>query len=123
MASGLDWQVTAGGGTFSAADMADMTSPSIKRMRRVVLVISERETVVNADRFVIGRDVSCNLTVEAPRISRQHAALVSTPDTVELEDLNSSNGTWMNGERVSRVELQSGDEFFLGDVPVRVEFR
>jgi hypothetical protein len=123
MSSGLDWQVTAGGGSFGAADMADMTSPSIKRMRRVVLVIAERETVINADRFIIGRDVSCNLTVEAPRISRQHAAIVTTPDVVELEDLNSSNGTWMNGERVSRVELQSGDEFFLGDVPVRVEFQ
>lgn len=122
-ASGLDWQVTSGGGTFGASEMADMTSPSIKRLRRLVLLIADRETVVNADRYVIGRDVSCNLTVEAPRISRQHVALISTPDMVELEDLNSSNGTWMNGERVSRIELQSGDEFFLGDVPVRIEFR
>ncbi|MFT3710360.1 MAG: FHA domain-containing protein [Archangium sp.] len=122
-ASGLDWQVTSGGGTFGASEMADMTSPSIKRLRRLVLLIADRETVVNADRFVIGRDVSCNLTVEAPRISRQHVALISTPDMVELEDLNSSNGTWMNGERVSRIELQNGDEFFLGDVPVRIEFR
>lgn len=122
-ASGLDWQVTSGGGSFGAADLADMTSPSIKRLREVVLLVKDRETVINADRFVIGRDVTCNLTVDAPRISRQHAVIHSTPDGVELEDLNSSNGTWMNDERVSRVELQSGDEFFLGDVPVKVEFR
>lgn len=122
-ASGLDWQVTAGGGSFGAADIADVTSPSVKRLRRVVLFINERETFINADRFVIGRDVSCNLTVDAPRISRQHAVIHCGPDVVELEDLNSSNGTWMNEDRVSRVELQDGDEFFLGDVAVRIEFR
>lgn len=122
-ASGLDWQVTSGGGSFGAADMADMTSPSIKRMREIVLFIDGREATINADRYVIGRDPACNLTVEAPRISRMHAVIHTTPDVVELEDLNSSNGTWMNDERVTKIELQNGDEFFLGDVPVRIEFR
>lgn len=122
-ASGLDWQVTSGGGSFGMADMADMTAPSIKRLRRVVLMIQEQEAVIDADRYVIGRDPACNLTVEAPRISRMHAVIHSTPEAVELEDLNSSNGTWMNDERVSKIELQHGDEFFLGDVPVRIEFR
>lgn len=103
--------------------VGDMTAPSLKRLRRVYLVVQDREVFVNTDRFIIGRDVSCNLTVEAPRISRQHAALLQHPDGVTLQDLKSSNGTWFDGQRVDEQELASGDEFFLGDVPIRVEFR
>ncbi|MFO0594457.1 MAG: FHA domain-containing protein [Myxococcaceae bacterium] len=102
---------------------ADMTVPSMKKMQRAVLIVNDRETPINADRFVIGRDVSCNMTIDAPRISRQHAVLTPHRDFVELEDLNSSNGTWMNGDRISKVELRDGDEFFLGDVQMQIQFR
>jgi hypothetical protein len=103
--------------------VGEMKAPSIKRLRRVFLVVQDREVPVNEERFILGRDVTCHLTVEAPRISRQHAALLQHPDGVTLQDLNSSNGTWFDGQRITEHELASGDEFFLGDVPVRVEFR
>ena len=103
--------------------MGEMTAPSIKRLQRLILVVGDRETLINTERFIIGRDVSCNLTIDAPRISRQHAALVTHERGVTLQDLNSSNGTWFDGNRVAEQELQNGDEFHLGDVLVRIEFR
>lgn len=101
----------------------DMTAPSMRRMPRVVLIVNDREVPVTADRFVVGRDVSCHLTIDAPRISRQHAAFVVHPDGVRLEDLNSSNGTWFDGQRIGEQELAHGDEIFLGDVLVRIQIR
>lgn len=95
----------------------------IQHVRRVFLVFEDREVELEGDRFLLGRDVSCNLTVDSPRISRQHAAFNVRPEGVELEDLGSSNGTWFNGERITRRALLDGDELYFGDVPARVEFR
>ncbi len=117
-----EWKIAAAG-TFSAPELPDITSPSVRKLRRVVLVLDEREVVVDGDRFIVGRDVTCNLTIDSPRLSRQHAVIHLGAEVVELEDLKSSNGTWYEGERIARRELQNGDEIFFGDVGVRVEFR
>jgi hypothetical protein len=111
-----DWSL-ASGGSFSSPRLA----PVVKQ--RFVLVLKDREVPVDSDRFLVGRDVSCDLTIEAPRISRQHAMLHTRTDALEVEDLGSSNGTWFQGERVTRRELQHGDEVHFGDVAVRVELR
>lgn len=93
------------------------------KQRRIVLVLADRETVVDSDRFLVGRDASCNLTIDSPRISRHHAVIRVGPQGVELEDLGSSNGTWFRGKRVTRLELSNGDEVHFGDTAARVEFR
>lgn len=116
------WTLAAGG-SFGHPAVADTTAPSLKKERQVVLVLSDREVVVDADRFLVGRDVSCDLTIDSARISRQHAVISLGPDVVELEDLKSSNGTWFEGQRITRRELQDGDEVHFGDVAVRVSFR
>ena len=82
-----------------------------------------RAALRSAWRFLVGRDVSCDLTIDAPRISRQHAVLHILRDGVELEDLGSSNGTWFQGVRIEKRKLVHGDEVLFGDVPVRLEVR
>lgn len=65
--------------------------------------------------FVIGRDASCDLTLDDPLVSRQHARLVISPDGVYLEDLESQNGIYLNGEPLSEtVALSPGDSFIIG---------
>ena len=98
----------------------DGTSPSRPKVRRTVLVLADREVRVVGTRFLIGRDVSCDLTIDSVRISRQHAVIL---EGVELEDLGSSNGTWYQGQRIERRRLQHGDELRFGDTAVRIEFR
>lgn len=99
------------------------TDPVVPKLARAVLHLNGREVPVDAERFIIGRDVSCNLTIDSPRISRQHAALTVQGDTVLLEDLRSFNGSWYGGERVERAVLRDGDEVYLGDTLVRLELR
>ena len=56
-------------------------------------------------RYTIGRDPDCDVYISDPRVSREHAALRVVDGTWVLEDLSSRNGTWLDGERVHRVEI------------------
>lgn len=87
-------------------------------------VVREDGTVVDVarDRWVIGRGAHCDLVIESPRISREHAALVKGADgSWSIEDLGSSNGTWCRGERVTRRRIEPGDEFYLCSERIRCE--
>ncbi len=98
-------------------------SEVISKGRRVFLVLEDREVEVEGERFLVGRDVSCQLSIESARMSRQHAAFTVRPDGLVVEDLGSSNGTWFNGARITHRALLDGDELFFGDVLARVEYR
>jgi two-component system, cell cycle response regulator len=64
---------------------------------------------------VIGRSASCSLRVDDPGISRRHARVIRVADAVAIEDLESSNGTLVNGDRVTdRRVLEDGDKLRLG---------
>jgi len=71
---------------------------------------------------VLGRDPEANVWVNLPGVSRRHARIVITRGEALLEDLGSTNGTWVGGERVTTATpLGDGDEIRLG--PVTVTFR
>lgn len=64
---------------------------------------------------VIGRDQSCDLVLDDPRVSREHARLTREADATILEDLRSSNGTFVNGIRVEMpLRLRVGDIVAIG---------
>jgi pSer/pThr/pTyr-binding forkhead associated (FHA) protein len=65
---------------------------------------------------VIGRAAECDIPVAADEISRRHAIVKPTPDGVSVEDLGSSNGTFINGKRVQQGFLNPGDELRLDAV-------
>jgi pSer/pThr/pTyr-binding forkhead associated (FHA) protein len=50
----------------------------------------------------VGRSPDCDIHIDAPGLSRLHARLVPTADGVIVEDLESTNGTFVNGYRVRR---------------------
>jgi len=64
--------------------------------------------------IVIGRDRSCQLCVDDPQISRHHARVLRRADSITIEDLNSSNGTFLNGVRIKTGALRTGDQVTLG---------
>jgi serine/threonine-protein kinase len=63
---------------------------------------------------VIGRAPECDLVVKAPDISKRHCRILLGPDEVVVEDLGSSNGTFVNGEQIERARLKDGDNLDLG---------
>jgi len=69
--------------------------------------------------LVIGRDESCELVVDDPRVSREHARIEPRDGEHFVVDLGSRNGTRVNGQPVTRpVGLRDGDQVQLGDAVV-----
>ena len=65
--------------------------------------------------LLIGRDQRCGLFLDSPVVSRQHARLEQTSQGPMLVDTNSVNGTFVNGERITRpVVLRPGDVVQIG---------
>ncbi len=65
---------------------------------------------------VIGRSRNCVVQIAETTVSRQHAIFVVAPGNVRLRDLGSSNGTFVNGERVDgEIPLADGDRVVVGE--------
>ena len=63
----------------------------------------------------IGRDNTCEVFIESPEVSRVHACITRTEEGVlQIEDMGSSNGTFLNNESINRALLQEGDKLQVG---------
>lgn len=65
---------------------------------------------------VIGRREDCDLRIPLSDVSRKHCRLIQEADTLRLEDLGSSNGTYHNGQRVQEAIISPGDTLQIGPV-------
>ena len=71
--------------------------------------------------LTIGRDPGTDLTLNDSGVSRNHARISAEPEGASIEDLGSSNGTYVNGERVEAPQrLTDGDEIQMGGALLRV---
>jgi len=66
----------------------------------------------------LGRSTDCTLQLPAAGASRRHASVLLRGGTVVLKDLGSTNGTFVNGERVSEATLRSGDKIRIGGMEI-----
>lgn len=64
--------------------------------------------------MTLGRSPECDMTVDAKGVSRVHCRFVTRGDIVVVEDMGSTNGTYVNYERVSSQVLRDGDRLRLG---------
>lgn len=65
---------------------------------------------------LLGRSAECLIILASEQVSREHAVVRRIHCGLEIEDLGSRNGTWVNGERVRRpTVLYAGDEVKLGE--------
>ncbi|MCA9527763.1 MAG: FHA domain-containing protein, partial [Myxococcales bacterium] len=67
----------------------------------------------------IGRHPDCSITVTQPSVSRRHARIWHEAGGFCVEDLNSSNGTYINNQRVTKATLSDGCELRCGDFLMR----
>ncbi|MDE2748520.1 MAG: FHA domain-containing protein [Chloroflexota bacterium] len=71
---------------------------------------------ISKDVTTLGRDISNDIVLNDRETSRHHLRLMLAGDTLTIEDLGSTNGTFVNGKRVSGVTpLQNGDMIGLGE--------
>jgi S-DNA-T family DNA segregation ATPase FtsK/SpoIIIE len=68
----------------------------------------------------VGRAAGADFIVDAPLVSRLHCRLTAGAAELEVIDLESTNGTFVNGERVDRARLRRGDRLGVGRVELMV---
>lgn len=78
-------------------------------------VLKGRAWNIDPAPLILGRDKTCTVTLEDPLVSRRHCAVRVRDGAPHVEDLGSSNSTFVNGESVRFKVLNPGDELALGN--------
>jgi EAL domain-containing protein (putative c-di-GMP-specific phosphodiesterase class I) len=73
------------------------------------------QTPLESFPFTIGRNENVDLQINSSRVSREHALIVREGGRYRIEDLGSTNGTFVNGRRVEKATLEDGDLVLIAD--------
>jgi pSer/pThr/pTyr-binding forkhead associated (FHA) protein len=76
---------------------------------------SEETIALSGDRIVLGRAKDCGVRIFSDRVSRHHLLILFVGDKWIAQDLDSSNGTYLNFEKIAAGELRPGDVLRLGE--------
>jgi len=83
-----------------------------------LLIVKEdgtsQEIHLRKPRVVVGREADCELRIPLPSVSRQHCEFVIEDGACTVRDLGSSNGTYVNRQRIEETELSPGDMVAVG---------
>jgi len=101
-----------------------LTDPSRLRLEAARLIVSSGRTVVaevalNRPRMVLGRDDSCDISLDSRYVSRFQNLFLETPEGWMLIDLSSTNGCFVNGRRIREHRLRDGDLIAVGHHQMR----
>ena len=72
--------------------------------------------------IVIGRSSELDMVLVEDMVSRKHAKITTDDKTVSIQDLGSTNGTFVNGEKIRKVELKDGDRILIGTSIVKLVY-
>jgi hypothetical protein len=86
-----------------------------------LLVSDGRTFAVGENALVIGRSPDVEFVINDSNVSRRHAELWRTSEGVAIRDLESTNGTYVNGHRISAVSLSPRDDVTIGTLHMRIE--
>ena len=78
---------------------------------------------IESPETLIGRSPTAHLSVPDDSISREHAVVLLEGDDYVLEDLQSTNGTRVNGKRIRSARLEHGDHIQIGQTQLRFSLR
>ena len=91
-------------------------------MPKMIVSIDEvviKEVQLTKDKTTLGRRPYNDIVIDNLAVSGEHAVLQMTGSDVVLEDLNSTNGTYVNGKAVKKQQLQSGDAIEIGKYKIK----
>ena len=86
-------------------------------MLRIILKFNStviKELKIDQDEIIIGRDSGNDVQIDNIAVSREHAKIIRGPNYYLIEDLNSTNGTFVNGKKINKKFLKEDDEISIG---------
>jgi hypothetical protein len=101
--------------------MIDTATSTSARLRLVSGNDPGRAFELTQDRINIGRDSTNVICLDHITVSLHHAIMVRVGEHYKVRDLISTNGTYINGERMTGAELRSGDRLRFGEVEMQYE--
>lgn len=114
--------------TFDLVDPKKRPAPPVSAIKKTSHLwrliplnsaLSGREFNIEAT-VILGRSKECDITLGVSHLSRRHAELRVMPSGLEVIDLNSSNGTYVNGKKVAKALLKAGDELSFDTLRFKV---
>jgi pSer/pThr/pTyr-binding forkhead associated (FHA) protein len=91
-------------------------------MPKMIVSIDEvviKEVQLSKDRTTLGRRPYNDIVIDNLAVSGEHAVLQMSGGEVFLEDLNSTNGTYINGKAIKKQQLQNGDSIEIGKYKIK----
>ena len=83
----------------------------------------ERQQTFDQEEITLGRADGCDIVLPKNNVSKRHARLVDKQDRVVLVDLRSTNGTYVNGNKITKQFLRDQDEIAIGDCEMRFSLK
>lgn len=93
-------------------------------MSKLVVVtegLAQRAFELKADRTTVGRLDDNAFQIQEPSVSSHHCEILVRAEEIVVKDLNSTNGTFINGQRVTEAVLKPGQTLRVGQVELRLE--
>ncbi len=119
--AGMGGAAATGGAIGAAASIAaNMANARTNQapaqpLAQLIDVVTRETLEVNAAHCIIGRErAAADVILRDPNVSRRHAELTFTGSDWSIEDLNSTNGTFVNNRRITRCPLRNGDLLTFG---------
>ena len=119
--AGMGGAAATGGAIGAAASIAaNMANARANQapaqpLAQLIDVVTREAIEVNAAHCIIGRErAAADVILRDPNVSRRHAELTFTGSDWSIEDLNSTNGTFVNNRRITRCPLRNGDLLTFG---------
>jgi len=106
-----------------AVSVVDQPDPTVKCRPRECLVArcgdqEIQQMVLRRGRFLVGRARFADVCLPSASVSRRHALLIKSVDSLQVLDLGSTNGTYVYGTRISEHTLEVGSVLTLGDCEI-----
>ncbi len=95
-----------------------MAAVRLARLEQVRGPGAPREFSLEKAETIIGRSEDSDVCIDSALLSRQHCVFRKNGPQVRVEDLNSSNGLFLNGTKAHAADLYEGDTVQIGDVIV-----
>lgn len=115
--TGKEGEVGVGTMVFKMGDVSEKISKVAADQQQLLMQINFGDK----NEIIVGRNEANDISLDGLQISNQHARLKRTTSGIVVEDLNSTNGTYVNGNRISRRVITPEDSVQIGSFVIQID--